>query len=92
MGRRPKSDVESKDIIVMDPATDAGDVDREDPHEDGGRLPELDPSPARHEVPIAVVEQRVSNLAQGALCLVLLTGPFLHVLHLIPRGVLAGLL
>ncbi|KAF8895312.1 HCO3 transporter family-domain-containing protein [Infundibulicybe gibba] len=45
----------------------------------------------RHEVPISVVEQRVSNLAQGALCLVLLTGPFLHVLNLIPRGVLAGL-
>ena len=46
----------------------------------------------RHEVPVAVVEQRVSNLAQGSLCLVLLTGPFLHVLSLIPRGVLAGLL
>lgn len=46
----------------------------------------------RHEVPVAVVEQRVSNLAQGALCLVLLTGPFLHILNLIPRGVLAGLL
>lgn len=45
-----------------------------------------------HEVPITVVEQRVSNLAQGSLCLVLLTGPFLHVLNLIPRGVLAGLL
>ena len=45
-----------------------------------------------HEVPVAVVEQRVSNLAQGSLCLVLLTGPFLHVLHLIPNGVLAGLL
>ncbi|KAJ7695721.1 HCO3 transporter family-domain-containing protein [Mycena rosella] len=43
------------------------------------------------ERPVAVVEQRVSNLAQGALCLVLLSGPFLHVLHLIPRGVLAGL-
>ncbi|KAK7048135.1 HCO3 transporter family-domain-containing protein [Favolaschia claudopus] len=43
------------------------------------------------ERPVAVVEQRVSNLAQGALCLVLLTGPFLHVLNLIPRGVLAGL-
>jgi hypothetical protein len=41
---------------------------------------------ARLEVPIGVIEQRVSNLAQGALCLVLLTGPFLHVLHLIPRG------
>lgn len=38
------------------------------------------------EVPVSVVEQRVSNLAQGSLCLVLLTGPFLHVLNLIPRG------
>jgi hypothetical protein len=38
------------------------------------------------EVPVGVVEQRVSNLVQGALCLVLLTGPFLHVLNLIPRG------
>ncbi|KAH0835696.1 HCO3 transporter family-domain-containing protein [Lanmaoa asiatica] len=43
------------------------------------------------EVPIAVVEQRVSNLVQGALCLALLSGPFLHLLRLIPRGVLAGL-
>ncbi|KAF5382704.1 hypothetical protein D9615_002816 [Tricholomella constricta] len=43
------------------------------------------------EVPVSVVEQRVSNLAQGSLCLVLLTGPLLHVLGLIPRGVLAGL-
>lgn len=55
--------------------------------------PPIDPtSRHRHEVPIAVVEQRASNLAQGSLCLVLLTGPFLHLLHLIPRGVLAGLL
>ena len=38
------------------------------------------------ELPVAVVEQRVSNLAQGALCLILLPGPFLHVLGLIPRG------
>lgn len=44
------------------------------------------------EVPVAVVEQRVSNLVQGALCLVLLTRPFLYLLSLIPRGVLAGLL
>lgn len=54
--------------------------------------PPTDPtSRHRHEVPVAVIEQRVSNLAQGSLCLVLLTGPFLHVLNLIPRGVLAGL-
>ena len=59
-------------------------------HCDSG--PPFLPAGYRHEVPVAVVEQRVSNLAQGSLCLVLLTGPFLHVLHLIPRGVLAGLL
>ncbi|KAI3611021.1 anion exchange family protein [Moniliophthora roreri] len=54
---------------------------------------EKDPdySPIYREERVAVVEQRVSNLAQGALCLVLLTGPFLHVLNLIPKGVLAGL-
>jgi len=60
----------------------------------------------RREIPIAVVEQRVSNLAQGAFCmtmppsvlssssppgLVLMTKPFEHVLGLIPKGVLAGL-
>lgn len=38
------------------------------------------------EYPISVVEQRVSNLVQGTLCLVLLTKPFLHLLSLIPRG------
>lgn len=38
-----------------------------------------------------VVEQRVSNLAQGLLFLVTMTGPLLTVLHLIPQGVLAGL-
>lgn len=38
-----------------------------------------------------VVEQRVSNLAQGLLTLGTMTGPLLIVLHLIPRGVLAGL-
>jgi hypothetical protein len=38
-----------------------------------------------------VVEQRVSNLAQGLLTLICMTGPLLVVLHLIPQGVLAGL-
>lgn len=37
-------------------------------------------------MPVVVVEQRVSNLAQGALCLVLLTRPLLHVLSLIPHS------
>ncbi|KAK0383423.1 hypothetical protein NLU13_9335 [Sarocladium strictum] len=40
---------------------------------------------------IHVVEQRVSNLAQGLLTLGTMTGPLLVVLHLIPHGVLAGL-
>lgn len=38
-----------------------------------------------------VVEQRVSNLAQGLLTLGTMSGPLLIVLHLIPNGVLAGL-
>lgn len=38
-----------------------------------------------------VVEQRVSNLAQGLLTLGTMSGPLLRVLHLIPQGVLAGL-
>ena len=38
-----------------------------------------------------VVEQRLSNLAQGLLTLGTMTGPLLIVLHLIPQGVLAGL-
>lgn len=38
-----------------------------------------------------VVEQRVSNLAQGLLTLGMMSGPLLIVLHLIPQGVMAGL-
>ncbi|ORY03560.1 HCO3 transporter family-domain-containing protein [Clohesyomyces aquaticus] len=38
-----------------------------------------------------VVEQRVSNLAQGLLTLGTMTGPLLIVIHLIPQAVLAGL-
>ena len=83
-------------------ADDSQDLSRTRSRLHAPRHSDLEPDPTqsrdgeggvrRHEVPVAVVEQRVSNLAQGALCLVLLTGPFLHVLNLIPRGVLAGLL
>jgi hypothetical protein len=38
-----------------------------------------------------VVEQRVSNLAQGLLTLGTMSGPLLIVLHLIPQAVMAGL-
>lgn len=55
---------------------------------DGAAVKEHAPPPNTMiiEFPVAVIEQRVSNLAQGSLCLVLLTGPFLHLLNLIPRG------
>lgn len=59
--------------------------DDEENNDPSARLEE-DVSVSQKLVPVAVVEQRVSNLAQGAMCLILLTGPFLHVLHLIPRG------
>jgi boron transporter len=44
-----------------------------------------------HRVVDRVVEQRVSNLAQGLLTLGTMSSPLLTVLHLIPQGVLAGL-
>jgi hypothetical protein len=44
-----------------------------------------------HRVIDHVVEQRLSNLAQGLLTLGTMTGPLLVVIHLIPQGVLAGL-
>lgn len=61
------------------------------PQERQRRLSERQDRAKRREVPLAVVEQRVSNLAQGCLCLVLMTAPFEFVLGLIPKGVLAGL-
>lgn len=44
-----------------------------------------------HRVIDHVVEQRVSNLAQGLLTLGTMSGPLLTVLHLVPQAVLAGL-
>jgi hypothetical protein len=44
-----------------------------------------------HRIVDHVVEQRLSNLAQGLLTLGTMTGPLLVVLHKIPQGVLAGL-
>lgn len=57
---------------------------------DGPPVPPTLEDPARREVAVAVVEQRVSNLAQGSMCLILLTGPFMHILGLIPRGMCVG--
>ena len=99
MGKPQKKDIEEVPMADAPPSADAHKRSHlHMPHVTSE--PEPDPTQARdgegdarrHEVPVGVVEQRVSNLAQGALCLVLLTGPFLHVLSLIPRGVLAGLL
>ena len=70
--------------------------------QESAKMSEKEVKEPRKEVPVAVVEQRVSNLAQGVLCksslrsrlmtgLVLMTKPFQHVLGLIPKGVMAGL-
>ena len=104
MGHKRKVDVETGPTVSAprhQTSEDLG-VTRTRSRLHGPRHSDLEPDPTqtrdgegdvrRHEVPVAVVEQRVSNLAQGSLCLVLLSGPFLHVLGLIPRGVLAGLL
>ncbi|KAF8208598.1 HCO3 transporter family-domain-containing protein [Mycena galopus ATCC 62051] len=81
-GLIPQAPIHTTSLLIMQRSK----PDKDEEQKSGVELP-----PDFTERPIAVVEQRVSNLAQGALCLVLLTGPFLHVLHLIPRGVLAGL-
>ena len=89
-GLIPQAPIHTASLVVW------GQPENEERHEenDAGvrRFPEGDDMYRSREVPLCVVEQRVSNMAQGALCFVLLTGPFLHVLSLIPRGVLAGLL
>ncbi|KAJ4481879.1 HCO3 transporter family-domain-containing protein [Lentinula aciculospora] len=87
-GLIPQAPIHTTSLLVM------GRPPKKDDEE--SRSPSSDEKAPTHisehrERPIAVVEQRVSNLAQGSLCLVLLSGPFLHVLNLIPRGVLAGL-
>ncbi|PUU74025.1 HCO3 transporter family-domain-containing protein [Tuber borchii] len=56
------------------------------------RVDEAEENKGKTEVVVDhVVEQRVSNLAQGLLILGTMTGPLLVVLALIPQGVLAGL-
>lgn len=41
--------------------------------------------------PLSVVEQRVTNTAQGLITFVMMSGPFLVLLRLIPQAVLSGL-
>ncbi|KAL1744076.1 HCO3 transporter family-domain-containing protein [Schizophyllum fasciatum] len=82
-GLIPQAPIHTSSLVVMGRQKKR---DAETPSPDSS-----DRADAPLEYPIGVVEQRVSNLAQGSLCLVLLTGPFLHLLNLIPRGVLAGL-
>ncbi|KAJ7718125.1 HCO3 transporter family-domain-containing protein [Mycena maculata] len=83
-GLIPQAPIHTTSLLVMEHL-------RLEKDEEERKSPDPDQTLDYTERPVAVVEQRVSNLAQGALCLVLLSGPFLHVLHLIPRGVLAGL-
>jgi hypothetical protein len=89
MGKPSQNDIDGEERRTTRPPMQSG----SDPNDVVIHMEKpSDYSVSRREAPIAVVEQRVSNLAQGSLCLVLLTGPFLHILGLVPRGVLAGLL
>lgn len=87
MGKPSQKDIDEEEQITR-PSSQSG-------SDSNGAVIKMEKSSdypiSRREAPIAVIEQRVSNLAQGSLCLVLLTGPFLHILGLVPRGVLAGL-
>lgn len=77
-GLIPQAPIHTTSLLIM--GRPENKKDKED-----GSSPEAF-SAANREIRIGVVEQRVSNLAQGSLCLVLLTGPFLHLLNLVPRG------
>ncbi|ELU42279.1 anion exchange family protein [Rhizoctonia solani AG-1 IA] len=83
MGVRPKDDPEKSSLQLgvaqnYEPADSPTDASPNHMSEEADTIVE--------EHPIGVVEQRVSNLAQGALCIVLMTGPFQHVLGLVPRA------
>lgn len=81
-GLIPQAPIHTTSLVIMgSPSEKRTDVEKPHDQAEPNVLMEN-----REEVAVAVVEQRVSNLAQGSLCLVLLTGPFLHVLSLIPRG------
>lgn len=88
MGPSPKRTKDEEAIMPVTPTSQSQTITagstNQDNLDDG--LDPVELARRTEDVPVAVVEQRVSNLAQGSLCLVLLTGPFLHVLNLIPRG------
>lgn len=82
-GLIPQAPIHTTSLIVMGRPSKKDDEERQHSSSDEKASDHI---PDHHEQPISVVEQRVSNLAQGSLCLVLLSGPFLHLLNLIPRG------
>lgn len=90
--RTPDTDISNQAPIHTQSLVILGYLKKDDEEKSPGETPaEIDPIPSgkepdRVEHAIGVVEQRASNLVQGSLCLVLMTGPFLHVLNLIPRG------
>ncbi|EJU03338.1 hypothetical protein DACRYDRAFT_50254 [Dacryopinax primogenitus] len=89
-GLIPQAPIHARSLLVLGPAHNPETEAEKQEAERAMAGPQGGVNPGR-EVPVAVVEQRVSNLAQGALCLLLLSPPFLHLLGLVPRGVLAGL-
>lgn len=97
-GLIPQAPFHTNSLCVYSPAPPSplSSSDRTSPSDStfAEKQPPPSPSPgpiAQTRVITRVVEQRLSNLAQGLLTLGTMTGPFLIVLHLIPQGVLAGL-
>ncbi|KAL2020003.1 hypothetical protein VTK56DRAFT_9003 [Thermocarpiscus australiensis] len=82
-GLIPQAPFHTESLCVTEPVRSQDDGDGDDEQPDKPTSPRFR---ATH-----VVEQRLSNLAQGLLTLVAMTQPLLAVLHLIPQGVLAGL-
>lgn len=90
-GLIPQAPIHTRSLVVMGRGKKLSDTALNADQERTTNLPGIEITTPAHNEPISVVEQRLSNLAQGILSLILLTGPFLHILGLIPRGVLAGL-
>lgn len=84
-GLIPQAPFHTESLCVTEMVQDDSDDDGE-----GGEA-KGHPRHAVHARVTHVVEQRVSNLAQGLLTAGTMTGPLLVVLHLIPQAVLAGL-
>ncbi|TIB81902.1 hypothetical protein E3Q22_00632 [Wallemia mellicola] len=90
-GLIPQTPIHTESLVVNESRVVNETVVEEDQVKNEGHSPESTTKQRKIEVPVGVVEQRVTNLAQGGLALAFATGPFLQAVNKIPTGVLAGL-